>query len=202
MGQAPDVALDARSVLEADLRAERPFIMKRLTGYAFNRTFDAARARDVAQEAVLLVLAGNGWHRWHYKGRGTPVQDLLGHLFDVARDVVKNEDARAAEWREVEGDPERDAQVSDGAPVPGEMPAEWAAHSQQERRAERVLERLDEKTREMLRIESESEEKLDAEALGAKLGWTAREVYRARERVRHHRDVVLGQEQERGRAAS
>jgi DNA-directed RNA polymerase specialized sigma24 family protein len=202
MSQAPDVALDARSVLEADLHAKPPFIMKRLIGYAFNRTHDAARARDVAQEAVALVLAGNGWHRWRYDGHRKPVENLLLHLFDVARDVVKNEDARAAEWREVEGDPERDAQVSDGAPAPGEMPTEWAAHAQQERRAQRVLERLDEKTREMLRIESESEEQLDAEALGAKLGWTARQVYRARERVRHHRDVVLEQEQERGRAAS
>lgn len=200
MGEARDVALDARTVLDADLRAKSPFIMKRLIGYAFNRTYDATRAKDVAQEAISLVLAGNGWHRWRYDGHRKPVENLLMHLFDVARDVVKNEDARASEWREVEGEPERDAQVSDGAPAPGQMPAEWELHAQEERRAQRVLERLDPKTREMLRIESESEEKLDAEALGAKLGWSAREVYRARERVKHHRDAVL--EQERGRAAS
>jgi hypothetical protein len=58
------------------------------------------------------------------------------------------------------------------------------------RHAQVVMDRLDEDARTMLRVESESEEDLDASALADKLGWTVKQVYRARERVVYHRDQV------------
>jgi len=194
MTQAAATALDPREVLQADSETGTPIIPKRLLRFCSGRTRDVQRAQDAASEAVALVLAGEGWHRWNYDGKREPAASLLMHLCDVAKDVLKLERKRAANWREVEGDAERDASAPDSKPPPGEMPAEWATHDDHVRRAAAVMERLDEDTRRMLQIESESEEELDAATLAERLGWSAKQVYRARERVLYHRELVLAQE--------
>ena len=195
MSQAADAPIDPRSILQEDLRSDKPFIMKRLVGYAFNRVHDRERAMDIAQEAVARVLEGKGWEQWVFDGRLTPKQNLLSHLLDLARHIDNKERERASERREVAADEDRDQAVADGAPAPTEMPAEWAEHERDMLRAQQVLDRLDEPTREMLRIESESEESLDADALAARIpGWTRKDVYRARERISHHRGLLLERE--------
>jgi len=193
MTQAAATALDAREVLEADARSKEPFIAKRLLRFCVARTRDPQRAKDAAGDAVLMVLAGVGWHRWEYDGKGEPAASLLMHLCDLAKDVVKKERERASSWREVEGDPERDAAAPDSKPPVGEMPAPWAKQDEAMRHAQLVMDRLDEDARTMLRVESESDEELDAATLAGKLGWTVKQVYRARERVVYHRDQVRGE---------
>ena len=190
MTQAAATALDPREVLQADATSKEPIIAKRLLRFCSARTRDPQRAKDAAGDAVLLVLAGVGWHRWVYDGKREPAASLLMHLCDLAKDVLKQERNRAATWREVEGDPERDAAAPDSKPRPGEMPAEWAKQDEAMRHAKMVMDRLDEDARTILRVESESEDDLDATALADRLGWTVKQVYRARERVVYHRDQV------------
>jgi DNA-directed RNA polymerase specialized sigma24 family protein len=190
MTQAAATALDPRAVFEADARSKEPIIAKRLLRFCSARTRDPQRAKDAASDALLLTLAGVGWHRWVYDGKREPVASLLMHLCSVAKDVLKQERERASTWREVEGDPERDAAAPDSKPRLGEMPAEWARQDEAMRHATMVMERLDEDARRMLRMESESDEDLDAAGLATKLGWTVKQVYRARERVVYHRDQV------------
>jgi len=190
MSQAAALPLDPREVLRADAASAEPIIAKRLLRFCSARTRDVQRAKDAASDAVLLTLAGVGWHRWVYDGKREPAASLLMHLCDIAKDVLKQERERAANWREVQGDPERDAAAPDSKPPTGEMPADWAKHDDAMRHAALVMERLDEDTRQMLSVESESEEDLDAKALADKLGWNVKQVYRARERVVYHRDQV------------
>jgi hypothetical protein len=195
MTPAADAALDPRDILREDLASAQPFIMKRLTGYAFNRTRE--RARDVAQEAVALVLAGKGWHAWTHDGRLTPAQNLLSYLFDLARDIIRNEGARVSEWREIEADELRDHAVADPAPAAGERSPDSERPMTEMRRADLVMERLDDRTRDMLRLEAESDGELDASTLAERLGWTVRDVYGARERVSHLRAIVLERERKK-----
>ena len=190
MTPAAATALDPREVLQADAASKEPIIAKRLLRFCCGRTRDVQRAKDAASDAVLLTLAGVGWHRWVYDGKREAVASLLMHLCSVARDALKQERERASNWREVQGDPERDAAAPDSKPPTGEMPVEWAKQDEAMRSAQAVMDRLDEDTRRMLRVESESEEDLDAKALADKLGWTVKQVYRARERGGYHRDQV------------
>jgi DNA-directed RNA polymerase specialized sigma24 family protein len=190
MTQAAATALDPREVLEADARSKEPIIAKRLLRFCSARTRDPQHAKDAAGDAMVLVLAGVGWHHWVYDGKREPAASLLMHLCDLAKDVLKLERKRASGWREVEGDPERDAAAPDSKPRLGEMPAEWAKQDEAMRHAQMVMDRLDEDARRMLHIESESDEDLDATTLASKLGWTVKQVYRARERVVYHRDQV------------
>ncbi|HEY3815976.1 MAG TPA: hypothetical protein VGL81_02340 [Polyangiaceae bacterium] len=201
MTQAAPSVLDPRDVLIADEATAKPFISKRLLRFCFARSRDVHRAKDLASEAVTLTLAGEGWHRWVHDGRSDPATSLLMHLFNIAKDVLKKERERAATWREVEGNEERDAAAPDSKPPLGETPAKWTAHEKELSLADQVMERLDEDARRMLRAESESEEKLDQRALAQKLGWTLKQVMSARERVFYHRDVVLAQARKKGGAS-
>jgi DNA-directed RNA polymerase specialized sigma24 family protein len=194
MTQPAAIALDPREVLRADAASKEPILGKRLLRFCFARTRDADKAADAASEAIALTLAAEGWHRWKHDGRFPPTQSLLMHLCDMAKDVIKKDRERASTWREVEGDPERDAKAPDSSPEPGAMPAKWEKHDDAMRRADDVMARLDEDAREMLRVEAGSDEELDGEELAAKLGWTVKQVYRARERVMYHRDLVLARE--------
>jgi len=191
------IELDPREVLRKDAQSKDPVIPKRLLKFCRSRTSDTQQAKDMMSEAVARTLAGEGWHRWRYDGVGSETESLLMHLFNVARDVLKKERESAQAWREVRGK-EKDAPVQDVTATPGEKPVEWAAHEDDMRRAETVMDRLDEEARQMLRVESESEKKLDAKALAEKLGWSVKQVYRARERVVYHRDLVLAAERKRG----
>jgi DNA-directed RNA polymerase specialized sigma24 family protein len=199
MTQAAAIALDPREILKADAASKDPFISKRLMRFCYARTRDVQLARDLASEAVVLTLAAEGWHRWSHDGDTAPAESLLMHLCTMARDVLKKQRESAAAWREVEGDPKRDAAAAEAGPPPGEKPVEWAKHDDEMRRAEAVMEKLDEDARRMLRVESESEseEELSARALAEKLGWSEKQVQRARERVAYHRDALLAREAKR-----
>jgi RNA polymerase sigma factor (sigma-70 family) len=201
MSQAAAVALDPREVLKHDAASKDPVISKRLLRFCYARTRDVQRAKDAMSEALVRVLAGEGWHRWNHEGTKDPAESLLMHLCNVAKDVIKKERERASEWREVRGESKAGRSAADPGPAPGEMPEEWAKQDHDVRRAEAVMERLDEPTREMLRLESESDGEMDARELAKRLGWTVKQVYRARERVFYHRDAVLGREPKRGGAS-
>jgi hypothetical protein len=196
-GAAAAIALDPREVLAADAKSTTPVIPKRLLRFCASRTEDRQQAKDMASEAIALTLAGEGWKRWEWDGVTDKTESLLMHLCTMARDVLKKERERASEWREVRGK-ETDAPDSGPTSTPGERSPESTRHAQDMRRAEAVMARLDEGTREMLRIESQSEEAPTAVQLAAKLGWTEKQVYRARERVAYHREIVLAAERKRG----
>jgi DNA-directed RNA polymerase specialized sigma24 family protein len=198
MSQAAAIELDPRDVLNADAESPEPMIPTRLLRFCRTRTRDVQSARDLMADAIAVTLAGEGWHRWKYDGKRTPAESLLIHLFNMAKDVHKKELESAAAWREVQGDPEHDPPAPDSAPRPGEKPAKWTKQDDEMRLAALVMERLDEDAREMLRVESESDEELDGETLARKLGWTSKQVYRARERVVYHRDAVLAAERKKG----
>jgi len=198
-GASAAIALDPREVLAADAKSKTPVIPKRLLRFCRSRTEDGQQAKDMASEALALTLAGEGWHRWTWDGITDKTESLLMHLCTMARDVLKKERERASEWREVRGE-ESDAPDSGPTSTPGQRSPESTRHAEDMRRAEAVMARLDEGTREMLRIESESEKPPSAAELAAKLGWTEKQVYRARERVAYHRGIVLAAEQKRGGA--
>ena len=198
MTQAAAITLDPRDILKADAASKNAFIARRLLRFCHARTKDRQQAQDMASEAIALTLAAEGWHRWSHDGVTDPAESLLMHLCTMARDVLKKERERAATWREVKGNPERDPPAGEAGPAPGEKPVEWAKEDDRMRCAEAVMERLDEDARRMLTIESQSEEELDADELAEKLGWNAKQVYGARKRVVYHRDAVLAAERKRG----
>jgi DNA-directed RNA polymerase specialized sigma24 family protein len=192
MGEPPSSHPDARRLLEEDRRSGRNYITGNLLGYCFKRTRDRDRAQDAMQEALARVLAGEGWHRWEHDESKTPERSLLDHLCDLAKDVLWKEHERAAQWREVPARPVHEATAADPQGRTDERMADHAGHDDDMRRAQRVLDRLDDRTREMLRLEQEGVD--DCADLAARLGCTVREVYRMRERVAHHRDRVLDEQ--------
>jgi DNA-directed RNA polymerase specialized sigma24 family protein len=198
MTPAAAIALDPRDVLKADAESKDPVIHKRLLRFCYVRTRNVQRARELVSDAYERTLVAEGWHRWTHDGRSEARESLLTHLCNMANDVFRKEVARAATQSEVEADPKRDAAPADSRPALGEMPAEWSKHDEEMRRAEQVMAKLDEDARRMLRVESESDEELSARELAARLGWSEKQVYRARERVRHHRDALLAREAKRG----
>jgi len=192
MGEPPSSQPDARRVLEEDRRSGRNYVTRNLLGYCFKRTRDRDRAQDAMQESLARVLAGEGWHRWIHDESKTPERSLLDHLCDLAKDVLWKEHERAAHRREVPASPARDAAAADPQAGTDERMADHAGHEDDMRRAQRVLDRLDDRSREMLRLEQEGVD--DCADLASRLGCTVRDVYRMRERVAHHRDRVLDEE--------
>jgi DNA-directed RNA polymerase specialized sigma24 family protein len=195
MGGPPSSERDARSVLEEDRRSRRNFITRNLLGYCFKRTGDRARAEDAAQQAILLVLAGEGWHRWTHDDDKSVERSLLDHLSDVAKDVLKKNREQAAGWREIPATPKHEAKAADPQGRTDDRMEDHAGHEDDMRLAALVLARLDERTRAMLELEQEDVH--DAAAIASRLGCTVKDVYRMRERVQYHRDRVL--EEERGK---
>jgi len=184
-------ALDARTVLAKD---EERWITKRLLGYAYRKTSNVARARDVAQEAIALALEGRGWHRWEPHPGKTPERSLLGHLCNLARAIAKDERKSAAARREMQPDPEdedRDLRVADPQPTIEQANLDEADHRETEDLVARVKDRLDPRALGVLQLEEEGVH--DASVQAERLDCTVRDVYRARERIAHHRDAVLAQ---------
>ncbi len=195
MGEPSPSEPDARRVLEEDRRSRRNFITRNLLGYCFKRTRDRARAEDATQEAITLVLAGKGWHRWvHDDGKSLELS-LLDHLSNVAKDVLKKDRERAAGWREIPTRPVHEAKAADPQARPDDRIEDHAEQEEEMRLAQLVVDRLDDRTRAMLELEQEGIH--DAAVLASRLECTVKEVYRMRERVAYHRDRVL--EEERGR---
>jgi RNA polymerase sigma factor (sigma-70 family) len=201
MGVGGELTPDPREVLRRDREGAsaegKHFIAKNLLGYCIKRTRERARAADAAQEAIALVLAGKGWHRWVYDGEGSHALSLLNHLSDVARDWLNTQRERAAHWRELAESPARDRQIADPQARTDERIEDLEEHDDEMRLAQAVMDRLDERTREMLRLEQQGEH--DAAALADRLGCTVKDIYRARERVKYHRDAVLEEDARRRR---
>jgi RNA polymerase sigma factor (sigma-70 family) len=196
MSDGGDRTPDPREVLEKDRREGRGFIAKNLLGYLLKLTRDPDRARDAAQEAIVRVLDGKGWHRWVYDGKGTVELNLLNHLSDVGRDVIKKDRKRAFRRHETEEDPVRAAAAPDPQPRADEQIETIEEDERDRRRAARVWDRLDERARAVLRLEQEDVS--DAAEIARRLGCTPKDVYRARERVAYHRDAVLDEENAKG----
>jgi DNA-directed RNA polymerase specialized sigma24 family protein len=187
---------DPRDVLRKD-----PSIAKKLLGYAYKKTRAITRAQNAAQEAVARVLQAKGWYAWK-----PDAKSLLDHLCDVVDTVVANESRRAGNRRERpirskddEGNPGDDA-VPDAAPNA----------AQQIESLEEEQHELDLAARVMLRVEKDpiipgmlrlaQDETGNAAEQARLLGCSVPDIYRARERLAYHRDVVLREEEKKGGA--
>lgn len=191
-----DTTPDARDVLRKDRDANRSWLAKNLLGYVLKRTRDPDRARDVCQEAITRVLEGKGWNRWTYDGVDTPELSLLNHLCDVARAYLGDQRDRAAVRRELGGKDDIAERVADPEPAADAQMSAAEEEANDARLAALVMDRLDERTRAMLRLE---EEGIDSAAVQAeRLHCTVKDVYRMRERVAYHRDKVLEEERVKG----
>jgi DNA-directed RNA polymerase specialized sigma24 family protein len=177
---------DARELLASDAELRR-----RLFGYARKKTYDAMRARDVAQEAVVRVLEGRGWYRWDPTGKS-----LLNHLCDVVDTVVVNENKRASVNREYAM-----TEIIERKPDPepsAEQRIEAIEESEREQRlVEKIMQRVagDEIIPGML--EQQEAGIVKAPELAAVLHCSVKEIYRARERLAYHREQVLAEERKR-----
>jgi DNA-directed RNA polymerase specialized sigma24 family protein len=201
---SPPVAatLDVAELLAADARRKPPFIARRLLHFCLSRTRNKQRAEDVVSEAIVLTLAGDGWHRWVHDGATAPEVSLLRHLVNQAKDVMKKERERASTWREVHGDGDDASDAEDVGSVPGERSPSSEKHATNMKRVEMVLEQLDEEARQVLYVEAESDEELEPKHVAEKLGLTVRQVHRARERVFYRRDVLVAREAQRSASKS
>ncbi len=193
-------APDAAQLLAADARKPRPFIAPRLLRFCAARLGGKQGADDVAQEALVNTLTGEGWHRWTYDGKGTPEESLLTHLVNQAKDVIKKDRERASNWREVHvssggAGEEPDSEAPSG--IPGDRTPSSEKRMTDEKRVETILKDLDPDARSVLDVEAQSEEELAPKDIADKLGWTVGQVHRARERVFYRRDVMLAQEAKR-----
>jgi DNA-directed RNA polymerase specialized sigma24 family protein len=187
----PDI--DPRAVLSAD---RTQWITKRLLGYVLTRTQNMARAKDLAQQSILLVLEGKGWHRWEPDPAKTPEQSLLDHLCDIARSTGKDENKSAAVRRIARpdpDDPERDERVRDPAPTAESARVE-AEHLRDMRRASRVMDALDPLARALLTLEEQGVHDAATQADLARC--SVSDVYVARKRIARQRDAVLRDEQD------
>jgi DNA-directed RNA polymerase specialized sigma24 family protein len=187
---------DPRDVLRKDAS-----IAKKLLGYAYTKTRNITRAQDAAQEAIARVLEGKGWYAWK-----PDAKSLLDHLCDVVDTVVANESRRAGKRRER---PIR-SKDDEGNPVDDAVPDSAPNVSQQIESLEEEQHEIDLAARVMLRIEKdpiiprmlqlEQDETSDAAEQARLLGCRVPDIYRARERLAYHRDVVLREEEEKGGA--
>jgi DNA-directed RNA polymerase specialized sigma24 family protein len=185
---------DPRDALRKD-----PCTAKKVLGYALNKTRNITRAQDAAQEAVARVLQGRGWYAWK-----PDAKSLLDHLCDVVDTVVANESRRAGKRRE------RPIRSKDDEGNPGDdaVPDLAQDASQQIESLEEEQHELDLAARVMLRVEKdpvipgmlrlEQDETSDAREQARLLGCSVPEIYRARERLAYHRDVVLREEEQKG----
>ena len=172
---------DPRELLSTD-----PEIGRKLVGYAYKKTRDRTRMRDVAQEAIARVLEGRGWYRWDPNRKS-----LLDHLSDVVDSLVANQNRRASVKREQpmgEGDDER---KPDSTPSPERQIDSIEQLERKRRLAVRVMERVagDAIIPDMLKHEQAGIGK--ASELAGLLHCAVRDIYRARERLAYHRDEVL-----------
>jgi DNA-directed RNA polymerase specialized sigma24 family protein len=186
---------DPRTVLAKD---RDRWITKRLLGYAFRRTQSVARSKDLAQQAILLVLEAEGWHRWTPDPAKTPEQSLLDHLCDVARSTAKDENKSAAARREQRpdpDDPDREERFADPAPTVEQVHVDADHEDDWRRRAALVWERLDARARLLLQLEQEGIR--DATKQAERARCSVDEVYATRRRIARQRDAVLREEEER-----
>jgi DNA-directed RNA polymerase specialized sigma24 family protein len=189
-GREADAAIDPRDVLRND-----PTIAKKLVGYAYKKTSDIARAKDAAQEAVARMLESKGFYRWD-PSRKT----LLNHLADIVDTVVANENRRAAAWREEPLKPARDKRTADPRPDPERKMMDIEEEQRRQRLADAVMMRVEKDPLIPRMLELAQEGTDDAAEQAGKLGCRVPDIYRARERLAHHRDAVLDQEKRNGGA--
>jgi DNA-directed RNA polymerase specialized sigma24 family protein len=179
-----DAAIDPRDVLRND-----PTVAKKLLGYAYKKTRDVARAKDAAQEAVARMLEGKGFYRWD-----PDAKTLLNHLADIVDTVVANERRRAAGWREEALRPAQHNQTADSDPGPEQMTVNIEDDLRQQRLADEIMMRVQDdpvipRMLDLVRAGTE-----EAAEQGRQLRCTVKDIYRARERLAHHRDAVLDRE--------
>jgi DNA-directed RNA polymerase specialized sigma24 family protein len=188
MNEAVAAASDPRSELARDAA-----IAKKLVGYARKRTRDSTRALDLAQEAIARALDGKGFCRWDPSSK-----KLLDHLSDIVDSVVGNENTRAARRREVAPDSQRDANKRDSDANLEVRALREEEEARRQRLADRVMERVadDPIIPRMLAREQDGAE--GAAELAQALGCRDTEIYRARERLAYHRDIVLDAARKRG----
>ena len=177
-------SLDARELLATD-----PRISRLLYGYAYKKTRSEVRMREVAQEAMARVLKGRGWYRWDPSSKA-----LLDHLSDVVDSLVANENRRAAKQREQPMAEGEDEGKADSTPSPEEQLDAAQELASKRRVVARVMERVagDAIIPGMLQHGEEGITK--ASDLAALLRCSAKDIYRARERLAYHRDQVLEEE--------
>jgi hypothetical protein len=187
-GPPPD---DARALLAKDAKLRRGVV-----AYAYKRLHTLDLAGPAAQEAMTLVLEGQGWRAWDPRGGKT----LFSHLCSVVDSVVANERAKAHRRREIsayliedEGIPAYYANTEDPQPNIEQRVVEAESHQERMRLAGLVMGRLDEMARAMLNLEQVGVS--DASEQATRLGCTVKDIYRARERVAHHRDAVLADDE-------
>lgn len=175
--------LDAAEALAAD-----PRIGRTLLGYAYKKTRDRERMQEVAQEAIARVLEGRGWCRWDPDRKS-----LLNHLSDVVDSLVANQDRRAYVKRE-RPMAEDDEGTPDSDPSPEQQLDTLEQVERKKRLAARVMERVagDRIIPGMLQHEQEGIGQ--ASELASRLHCSVKDIYRARERLAHHRDQVLDEE--------
>ena len=174
----------AAEVLHAD-----PRLHLLLFGYACTKTRDKELAEELAQEAVACVLAGQGFYRWDRDRKS-----LLDHLSDVIESLLANRRRRAYVKREEPMAEDADDRSPDSKPS-----AEQQIDSREELErklhlAERIRERVakDPIIPAMLKYRKKGIEK-PAE-LATRVGCSAKDIYRAVERLAHHRKAVLEEE--------
>jgi DNA-directed RNA polymerase specialized sigma24 family protein len=197
--QAPTTAqTDPRDVLTQDAS-----IGKKLFGYAYKKRGDALQARDDTQEAVARVLEGNGWYRWDPARKS-----LLDHLCDVVDTIVSNERRRASTRREQpmkSGDSD-DNQGDDDAPSSSPNAEQQIARDEERSRAERlaaeVMKRVDSDPLIPRMLKLEQDGVADRAEQARLLHCSIPDIKRARERLAHHRDVVLAAERKSPRGGS
>jgi DNA-directed RNA polymerase specialized sigma24 family protein len=177
---------DARELLATD-----PRIGRMLVAYAYKRTRSQTRMREVAQEAMACVLEGRGWYRWDPNRKS-----LLNHLSDVVDSLVANEDRRASKRRE-QPSVKSDERKPDSTPSADQQIDAIEELERKRRLASRVMERVAEDPIIPGMLEHEQAGVGKASELAALLHCSVKEIYRARERLAHHRDRVLEEERKR-----
>jgi hypothetical protein len=182
---APD---DVRSVLRRDCTIAKMFV-----SYAWKCTGDGARAVDAAQEAIARVIEGKRWY-----ARKSDKKELFGHLADVVDTVVANEKRRAYRRREVAPNPERDEKKRDSDANIEVRAARAEDDDRRQRLADRVMARVEKDAIIPGMLVLEQEGIGGAAEQAERLGCTHKEIYRARERLAHHRDVVLAEARKNG----
>jgi DNA-directed RNA polymerase specialized sigma24 family protein len=190
VGDPPDAPPSAAAAIRRD-----PGLYKRLFGYVLSRLGDVSRAEDVTGDVVAIALEGK---RYPWDGE-TPILD---HLGSIANTLIANSTRKASTRRERlkrdEDDPDPDQR--DSRPSPSSF---VAAETQEDRRVAMAAElvghfeaKKDEVVVGSLRLSEEGEH--SAERQATLLGCTVKDIYRARERVRHQRDVFVERARKRG----
>ncbi|MBV9946732.1 MAG: hypothetical protein JOZ69_07790 [Myxococcales bacterium] len=178
---------DPRELLESN-----PKIIRYLNGYAFKKTRDHELAYELAHDAVLRVLEGKGWHRWDPARK-----ELLNHLSDVVKALLADRRKRAFLRREqpmVDGDEDR---APDSKPSPDRQMEGAQELARRRRLAAQVMARVAEDPIIPRMLEHKKAGIQKPAELARLLGCAVKDIYRAHDRLTHHRERVLEEERRR-----